>query len=174
MNSSLTSLFDKPVIGALCFIQTLPASDISHELINWLKDSEVNKYLEVKKENIDLPKQENYVSKINKSANSVYLGIYDLDFKILIGSSILRKLNDKPDSISIGIMIGNKQFWGKKYGSEVLNLVSSQLSIAGYRFLIAGVHPNNKPSISLFTRNGFIRNSGEMCNPQTFIRSLNQ
>lgn len=66
-------------------------------------------------------------------------------------------LNSIHSYAEIGLLIGEKQCWGKGYGSEAIGLVLEYaFKNLNIHRLTAGAYANNLGSIKAFEKNGFI------------------
>jgi len=121
--------------------------------LNWLLDSDVNKYLEVN-DKISLNKLIEYVkSKIN--ADLFFWAILD-EKSNHIGNIKLEPINLKHRNATLGILIGDKNVWGRGYASEaikcVLNFAFDHLYLLKVNL---GVVEDNVPAVNLYLKLGF-------------------
>ncbi|HEX2913141.1 MAG TPA: GNAT family protein [Chloroflexia bacterium] len=75
-----------------------------------------------------------------ESNREVVFTVFELEGLTMIGESLLMEIDHQHQTASFGITIGNKDYWGKGYGSEASRLVLDY----GFRFL-------NLYNISLIT-----------------------
>ena len=128
--------------------------DVTINYLNWLKDREVNKYLEVR---FNLPKSihklKKEVSTIIKNKSYFLLGIFNNNIHI---GNISLDLNLSHKHAKIGIMIGDKNMHRLGFASLSLKLVTNFLfDNLKMRFIYAGIYSNNLSSINLFKKSGF-------------------
>ncbi|MBX9567002.1 GNAT family N-acetyltransferase [Aeromonas hydrophila] len=146
----------KMVIG----IRNLELSDINSIYCSWLNDPEVNRYLESRFTIWDIEKTTNFY--IEKSNDGFFWAILDLSKMKHIGNVKLSSIDKNHNRVDLGIMIGDKDYWGKGIATEVIKIVTdycfSQLNI---HKITAGAYGNNHASINAFLKNGFII-EGEM------------
>ena len=133
-------------------LQHMKDSDISLQFIGWLKDPEINKFLEVRHSPPDLERQIAYLHECDASADKLYLGVFLNDSR-LIGSTTLTVHSFT--KVEIGLMIGDKSSHGKGYGSEVVRIATHWAKKAGFSELTAGYMKENKASAKLFSKLGF-------------------
>ena len=128
--------------------------------IGWLNDSEVTQYLG--RDDMQNVKEEdtlNYYSdlKLNNLVN--FYALYDIQSSSFIGTCKIQLLSAsgiKEGLCDIGIMIGNKLFWGMGYGSEAINVISQKcFNELGIRKITAGCYANNVAMVKAFLKNGF-------------------
>ncbi len=129
-------------------------ADISDTYISWLNDKEVNRYMEVRFAHQTKETVTPFVQSFYSSAEKYMWGIY-LDSEI-IGTATLYDINRNHQRGVIGIMIGEKQLWGKGYGTEVIKLIT------GFAFgelklhkIVAGIVKDNQGSVRAFEKAGY-------------------
>lgn len=149
------SVFDGEMVR-LTHVQreSLPA------FMRWFRDYEIQSLLDV---NVIVPvtdevEQEYYEHVTRKSDDEFHFSIRTLEGDHLIGNCSLFGVNHKNRSAEFGIVIGEKEYWGKGYGSdaarvilrfafEEVNLNRVQLEVFGY----------NTRAIRSYEKVGFVR-----------------
>jgi len=138
------------------FLRSLSSDDVSDEYASWLKDSEVNKFLESRFTQYDYSDLVHYVKAKAASQNSALLGIFLRDDSKHIGNIQIDKINPFHLTATIGLMIGDKSHWGKGFAAEAIKLVADyvfqNLSI---QKINAGCYENNIGSMKAFSKAGF-------------------
>ena len=124
---------------------------------NWLRDVDVIKtigrieYLT----NLSFENVEKYISSLIESDNNCLFALYTVEEKF-IGTVKIGHINWRTGVADIGIMIGEKSYWGKGLAKEAIYLVSvfsfNHLSL---RKLTSGCNSTNKPMIKVFENIGF-------------------
>lgn len=89
--------------------------------VKWMNDPEITQYLTVYLP-MTMEEEEEWYENIGKKKNSVYFAITTSDDK-LIGNIVLNKINEKNRCATLGIVIGDKNDWGKGYGREAIKLI---------------------------------------------------
>jgi len=142
--------------GAKIYLRPFEVKDITSDYINWLNDEEVNRYLESRftvqtKESVTA-----YVKSFENNKNKMLFGIFDSQNHLHIGNISFSEINWSHLYGVIGLAIGRKEYWGKGFGREALQL------IVDYGFnelklhrLEAGAYSDNKNSIRIFEKLGF-------------------
>ena len=148
---------NKSIEGKRIFLRPIRNSDINLEYLSWLNSNDITQFLESRFTNYTLEKLEKYVSKINEDNNILFLSIITKNEKKWIGTIKLGPINQYHYFTDLGIMIGNSQYWGKGYATEVLQ-VSSDFVFKQMKLhkIHAGVYDNNLASINAFLKSGFI------------------
>lgn len=142
--------------------KNLALKNLTHEsnldsYFSWLNDNEITEYLEVR---FNIPKNvseiKNFIRTINDSKDSILFGIFHKDSNIHIGN-IKLDLNKNHRRGEIGLLIGNKSFWGKGYATEAIEIVT-KFAFEDYDIdkVSAGCYEDNIGSAKAFLKVGFI------------------
>ena len=135
--------------------ETLP-SDVNDEYAWWMNDLEVTKYMEARFRKHTKEDIKNYIKNIGPE-NSMLMAIIAKDGNKHIGNIRLGPINKEHSFAILGIMIGNKNYWGKGYGTEAIRLaVDYAFYRLGLKKINADVYENNLGSINAFKKAGFI------------------
>lgn len=92
----------------------------ANTFISWFKDKKVVLHLLIQK-SLPLNEQKKWIKNMLADKNKIVWGIYSKDGK-LIGNTQLDFKRDHKVA-SFGIVIGEKEYWGKGYAVEVLELL---------------------------------------------------
>lgn len=146
-----------PIISASSFyLGPIHLDHVDNTYISWLKNPEVNKFLEVRHLAVTVDSQKVFVTDCNESTNTYLFGIFNNG--ILIGTLKVGPINSLYLTSDIGIMIGNSSFWGKGIASESIGLIvdwaKQNLKL---RKVTAGAYATNIGSIKSFLANNFVR-----------------
>ena len=155
-------------------LNTLSLKDATEKYVNWLNDSEVNKYLECRMNpnphTIETVKA--YIDNMLNSMKNYLLGIFDIRYKSAmdiennvinsnfvayhIGNIKIGPINNDHRFAELGIMIGDKEYWGKGYGTKAIEK-ACVFALAGMKLhkLTAGMYANNIGSYKAFIKAGF-------------------
>ena len=99
-------------------------SDLDLNWYKWLNDQEVTKFQNKGIFPNTYDKQLAYLNHIQSSSNDVLFSIVEDKSNEHIGCVGLHKIDWVSRSAELGIMIGEKKFWGKKFGKESWNLIT--------------------------------------------------
>ena len=142
--------------GDKLYLRGLECADLDGEYFDWLNDREVTKFLVAGVFPNSKEKMEEYYRNISLSNNNVMLAIIDKISDKHIGNIKLGSINWISRIADIGIMIGDKEFWHKGFGTEAIKLL---VEYAFHRLnlhkVTAGVIAENKASIKVFEKAGF-------------------
>lgn len=140
--------------GKRIYFRTLTENDASERYCKWLNDPTVNKYLETRKATIESLKK--YINEKNEAENCLFLGIFDKKYHNHIGNIKLEPIDYKNNRATFGILIGDKDYWGKSIGEEAAKLlVDYAFEKLDIRTIDLGVISENKPAIRLYEKVGF-------------------
>ncbi len=133
--------------------------DDAPRFVRWLKDEEVRKFLSANPKEISLKEEKEWIKSLAKKKKSEKHFAIDTKENIHIGSLSL-SLNLKNKSAELGILIGDKNYWGKGYGAEATQLLLNYgfTKIRLHRIGL-GVYAYNKRAINLYKKLGF-KNEG--------------
>jgi ribosomal-protein-alanine N-acetyltransferase len=141
--------------GTKLDLKTLQEADASDSYLAWLNDPEINAFLEVRR---NPPSTINDLSKfINeclRSDSDLLLGIFSKN-DLHIGNI---KISFNWDNLrsEIGIIVGDRSFWGKGVATEAIKLVTQFLLEKHHvRRVSAGLYEKNVGSQKAFEKAGF-------------------
>ena len=115
---------DRPfLIGKKIYLRPLDMDDIDHSYLNWVNNEEIigsleSLYLPTTKEQL-----ESYLKNILNNDRIVFLAIIEKDSDKHIGNIKLGPIDWIKRQATYGRMIGDKESWGKGYGSEAVKLI---------------------------------------------------
>lgn len=138
-------------------LRNLTVKDVSEEYVNWLNDSDINKYLSTSNIVQTSDSCIAYVESFEGRNDVALVGIFLKDKNTHIGNLTLFPpidwLNRKA---SVGISIGRKEYQGMGYAEEALNAIKEYcFKRIKLHHLWAGVNVDNIASIKLFQKCGF-------------------
>lgn len=135
-------------------MKTLNADNATEEYCGWLNDPEVNRYLETRQATKESIKK--YIEEKNKSSDSLFLGIFFKENEKHIGNIKLEPIDFKDYKATMGILIGDKNYWGKGVGTEAVKLIVKYgFENLGLLEINLGVISENKAAIRVYEKAGF-------------------
>jgi RimJ/RimL family protein N-acetyltransferase len=144
------------LVGSKVILRPLVEKDINKKYLNWINDPEVTRYMETGTFPTTLQDLREFYDKIKNSRSDVIFAICDKRVKKHIGNIKLGNINWVHRYADLGIMIGDKNYWGKGYGQEACRLL---LEYAFNRLnmnkVILGVFANHKSAIKAYRKAGF-------------------
>lgn len=142
------------VVGPRVYLRALTLADASEEYCAWLNDPEVNEFLETRQSTI--PDLQAYIQKQIDDPNSIFMGIFDKMTDTHIGNLKLQPIDWNKKKAIFGILLGDKQYWGRGIGTEATELiVSYAFDTLGLNEIELGVIAENKRAIRVYEKAGF-------------------
>lgn len=108
--------------GSAVDLRALERED-APQLQRWINDAEVNRTLQIHRP-MSLAAEEGFIERSGNSEHDVVFGIVERATSRLIGTTGLHRIDFKNRHGGFGIAIGDKQTWGKGYGTEATFLVT--------------------------------------------------
>ena len=144
------------IVGKKLYLRGLERSDLEGDYFQWLNNREVTRFMDSGIFPNTQEKMDEFYRNSALSSNNVILAIVDIESDIHIGNIKLGPINWISRISPLGIMIGNKDFWGKNYASECIKLV---LDYAFRRLnlhkVTLGVVEKNNAAVSVYKKAGF-------------------
>ncbi len=143
------------ILGKKTILRPLEKRDLKKSLV-WLKDPSVNMYLSQNFREYDKRKEQKWFEFIKGSKNDIVFAIEDIKTNFHIGNCSLHKIDWEKGSCEMGIMIGDKDYWDKGYGSDVIkSIIKFSLSDLKLKNIILNVYSYNKRAIKVYKKFGF-------------------
>jgi len=140
--------------GNRIYLRELTEEDASQKYCNWINDSEVNKFLDTKKATIGQLKQ--YIKEKRRNTNCLFWGIFTNEAKKHIGNIKLEPIDWPSKKATLGILLGDKNYWGHGICTEVVKLtIDYAFGRLGLEKVDLGVIPENKAAIKCYLKAGF-------------------
>ena len=144
-----------PIIQNRISIRLFEEKDISNDYISWLNDPEVVKYSNQRFMIHSYETCKSYFESFLDSDNLFFVISHNETKEALGTMTVYFSINHS--NADIGIMIGNKNFWGMGLGEEawmgVMEFLLNQLNI---RKVTGGTLSLNKGMIRIFEKTGMI------------------
>ena len=114
------------ITGTSIDLKTLSCKDASKAYLDWLNDSSINAFLEVRRnppksiEDLNI-----FINNCIESENDLLIGIFTKENKHIGNIKIL--FNWENLRCEVGIIVGDRNFWGKGIATEGIRLVTNYL-----------------------------------------------
>jgi len=142
--------------GERIYLRGVYPEDVNETYCRWMNDSAVNKYLESRFYPHSLETLRDYVKGKLGDAESPFFAIILKDGDRHIGNIKLGPINTIHRFADIGIIIGEKDCWGKGYATEAICLVVDYaFKTLNLHKVTAGFYEPNKQSMKAFEKAGF-------------------
>ncbi len=140
--------------GEKIFLRTLDVKDASAEYVAWLNDPVVNQYLETRQATLENIGQ--YIREKLESPMALFLGIFWKEMGRHIGNIKLEPIDWEKKIATMGILIGDKEYWGKGVATEATNLiVDYAFRELGLKEVRLGVIATNTAARRVYEKCGF-------------------
>jgi len=113
---------NKIIHGEKIILRPLLVKDME-SCLTWLKDPEVNKYLNQNYDNLTIEQELQWLNFIQKSDNDIVFAIIIKNNKKYIGNCALHKINWSEKTCEFGIVLGEKIYWNRGYGSDAVRTI---------------------------------------------------
>ena len=124
--------------------------------LKWINDFEVIRLLGASMRPTALEAEEEWYARVSKAENQVVFSVYEQPDLRPIGTAGLAGINYAHRTAEFGIMIGDKESWGKGYGTEITRLMLEYgFTCLGLHNISLWVHAPNEPGIRAYQRAGF-------------------
>lgn len=146
----------KTLVGSKFSLIPFKEEHISDTYIGWLNNPEINQFLEVRLVRQTYETVLAYVRSFYGDTEKYMWGIYPNGVNEMVGTATLYDINRHHGRGVVGLMIGEKDYWGKGYGTETIKLiVDYAFRILNLHKVTAGAVANNQGSVKAFQKAGF-------------------
>jgi [ribosomal protein S5]-alanine N-acetyltransferase len=146
----------KPLQSEELILKEFSCADITMDYINWLNDKEINKYLESRFIYQDLNTVKDFVSNCEKNDLIYLFGVFTKNNMKHIGNIKVGPINKRHNIADIGILIGDKKFWGKGIATQAITvLIDFGFNQLNLEKITAGCYEKNTASKKAFEKAGF-------------------
>ena len=143
--------------GERLYLREVRPSDVSESYYRWMNDPEVTRHLESRFYPNSLEALREYVAGKTGDRDNVFLAIVLKEGDRHIGNIKLGPINWIHRFADVGLLLGEKDCWGKGYATEAIRLVVDYaFSKLNLHKLTAGCYDLNQGSIKAFQKAGFV------------------
>ncbi len=137
-------------------LRVLQRDDVSARYLEWFHDVQVSRYLELAQQPSTIQELREYVQSCLDDASTVLFGIFQSSTNTHIGNIKVGPRLDLHQTASVGILIGDRNFWGRGFATTAIAL-ASDWAFAEWSCvkLNAGCQAQNWASIAAFRRAGY-------------------
>ena len=151
-------------------LEPISLKHVSTAYLSWLNDEDTIKYLVTKKGNT-LKSLSNYIER-HLEKKTVMYAIIIKENKAHIGNIKIDPINELDMSGELGILVGDKNYWGKGYGRESCKLIVQHcFNNINLCQINLGVHPKNKKAVKLYEKLGFRKDNSKNNDLKMFLRN---
>ena len=144
------------LVSTQIFLRPLKANDVSIAYLSWMQDPDIVRHLELRVYPKQIEDLREYVSSSQLNREEMLFGIFARENEQHIGNIKVGPRDPLHLTASIGILIGETQFWSKGIATESIVLASNwafrEFNCAK---VTAGCHASNLGSLRAFMKAGF-------------------
>lgn len=139
------------------FLRTLHADDVTDTYLSWLRDPEINRYLEIRFSKVnDVRELKDFIESVNESPVNLMLGIFRKKDRRHIGNIKLGPIVIPHSRAAVGFMIGDRMSWGQGYATEAIAEMSRYgMQDIGLAKITAGCYETNPGSARALLKAGY-------------------
>ena len=144
--------------GDRVYLRKVSPDDVNEAYCRWMNDPTTNRFLESRFCPHSIETLREYV--VNKQGDNLnaFFAIVLSNRDRHIGNIKLGPVDPNHRLADIGILIGEKDCWGKGYASEAISLiVDYAFNILNLHKVTAGCYAPNKGAIRAFEKTGFVQ-----------------
>ena len=146
------------LVGPRMYLRPLEEGDLTDEYRSWLNDPDVTRYMRTGKWPVTPASLRRYWERFQTSTTDIVFAMVVQENDRFIGTVALNNIDWIYRTADTGIMIGNKEFWGKGYAFEAWSLLM-EYAFTGLdlRKVVAGAAPGNAASVRALEKLGLQR-----------------
>ena len=158
------------IVGKTIYLRILASEDVGDNYVKWMRDEETVRFLESRWKTYTLENLKEYVRKINESHTDSLFGIFLRENNEHIGNIKIGDIDQVHQHGNVGIMIGDKNSWGKGCAKESIQLATKYaFEELNLNKLTAGIYANNISCYKAFLKAGY--NEAERLKGHLFCKS---
>jgi len=138
------------------YLRGIYESDLQGNWFKWFNDEEVTKFENKKIVPNTYERQKVYFDYLLRSDSDIVFAIIEKSTDTHIGNIGIHKIDYIHRRAEIGIVIGEKEHWGKGVGKSAISVVSDHcFNVLNLHRLYAYIMDANAGSVKAFEKNGF-------------------
>ena len=143
--------------GETIYLRALGSGDVNSTYLSWLNDVETTKDLLAGRYPSTLQQLDDYVQRATSDPGTVMFAICSRKDNTHIGNIKLDHFDAVDGTCELGLLLGNKDYWGKGIGEEVCRLtLQYAFNTLNIRKVLLAVYSNNPAAIRLYEKLGFV------------------
>lgn len=143
--------------GKRIYLREVRPSDVNERYYRWMNDPEITRFLESRFAPNAIENLRDYVAGKLEDRDNIFLAIVLKEEDRHIGNIKLGPIQWIHRLADIGLLIGEKDCWGKGYATEAIQLVSHYaFNVLNLHKVAAGCYGPNEGSARAFRKAGFV------------------
>ncbi len=144
------------LVGDKVYLRTLEPTDLEGPYLDWLNDYEITRFLETGSTPTSRESLHQYFDHVAGHPDNVLLAIVDKATDVHIGNIKLGPIHRLHRRADLGILIGAKEFWGRGYAREAVELVLAYgFERLNLHKISLGVYADHSAAVALYEHAGF-------------------
>ena|ERR1041385_6303325 len=142
--------------GDKIFLRRITEQDITPEYVAWLNDPDVTRGLETVAQPYTEEMLRQYIHEVVGNENTWMFVVADKKSGKSIGTAKVHNINKKNGTCNLGLMLGDKNYWGKGFGQDAYNTaIDFAFKTLGIRKIWEMANATNAASLSMCKKAGF-------------------
>jgi ribosomal-protein-alanine N-acetyltransferase len=142
--------------GDKIYLRAIAKSDVNQNYLNWLNDKETTRGLASGLFPSTLVELEQFVDRAIQNKDVVFFAICDASNDRHVGNIKIDHFDWVSRTCELGLLIGDKNYWGKGIGYEACRLtLAYAFQTLNIRKVVLAVYENNPAAIGLYKKLGF-------------------
>jgi len=112
------------LVGRNVYLRLLEMSDCGERYLTWLRDPEVNRFLETRWVEQTDATIKDFVTEMRRGPDNYLFGIVHLETERHIGNIKVGAVNHIHKHCEVGYFIGDREMWGKGIATEAIRLAT--------------------------------------------------
>jgi len=153
---TLKDKFSSFIDSERIYLREVRQDDVTESYYRWMNDPQVTQYTENHYYPNSMESLKKYVKDKQENNHEIFLAIIVKNNNKHIGNIKLGPINWIYRIADIGVLIGERDYWGKGYATEAIGLITEYaFNVLGLHKLTAGSIGLNEGSVKAFQKNNF-------------------
>jgi hypothetical protein len=137
-------------------LRRLTTDDVTERYVSWLHDDVASRYIEAARNQNDAASLKAYVAEQRNREDVLFLGIFEPASGSHIGNIKFQSIDPTTGFAEVGILIGEKSWWGKGVAVEVMDACAGWLQLhRSVHWIRLGVLSSHEAAIRAYRKAGF-------------------
>lgn len=144
------------ITGSRVYLRPLERTDLNEQYLMWVNDPEIARYLDTRTFPTSMQDLVAFYEEVTRTRDNVILAIIDKKSDRHIGNVKLGPIRWVHRRATLGLLIGDKKFWGRGVGTEVTRLaVEYGFNRLNLRRIDLGLHAEHESALRCYEKVGF-------------------